>query len=75
MPSQKLFVEKVGLVSPQLNQIKRLAAFQNSEFYKKQRLSLSTNLTPRVITCAEELADEAPHALARTLPVLECSPF
>jgi superfamily II DNA or RNA helicase len=54
---QRLFVEKVGLVSPQLNQIRRLAAFQNPEFYKKQRLRLSTNLTPRVITCAEELAE------------------
>jgi superfamily II DNA or RNA helicase len=54
---QKLFVEKAGLVSPQLNQIKRLAAFQNPEFYKKQRLRLSTHLTPRVITCAEELAE------------------
>jgi len=46
--AQKLFVEKVGLSSPQLNQIKRLAAFQNPEFYKKQRLRLSTALTPRV---------------------------
>ena len=54
---QKLFVEKVGLSSPQLNQIKRLAAFQNPEFYKKQRLRLSTALTPRVIACAEDLAD------------------
>lgn len=54
---QRLFVEKVGLVSPQLNQIKRLAAFQNPEFYKKQRLRLSTHLTPRVIACAEELAE------------------
>jgi superfamily II DNA or RNA helicase len=55
--SQRLFVEKAGLVSPQLNRIKRLAAFQNPEFYKKQRLRLSTHLTPRVITCAEELAE------------------
>ncbi len=55
--AQELFVEKVGLSSPQLNQIKRLAAFQNPEFYKKQRLRLSTALTPRVIACAEELAD------------------
>jgi hypothetical protein len=55
--AQRLFVEKVGLVSPQLNQIKRLAAFQNPEFYKKQRLRLSTHLTPRVIACAEELAE------------------
>ena len=57
MLGQRLFVEKVGLVSPQLNQIKRLAAFQNPEFYKKQRLRLSTALTPRVIACAEELAE------------------
>jgi hypothetical protein len=54
---QRLFVEKAGLDSPQLNQIKRLAAFQNPEFYKKQRLRLSTHLTPRVIACAEELAE------------------
>jgi hypothetical protein len=54
---QRLFVEKAGLASPQLNQIKRLAAFQNPEFYKKQRLRLSTHLTARVIACAEELAE------------------
>lgn len=34
--SQALFVEKAGLPSPLLNQIKRLAAFQNPEFYKKR---------------------------------------
>lgn len=54
--SQRLFVEKAGLPSPMLNQIKRLAAFQNPEFYKKQGMRLSTALTPRVISCAEELA-------------------
>jgi superfamily II DNA or RNA helicase len=55
--AQRLFVEKVGLASPHLNLIKRLAAFQNPEFYKKQRLRLSTALTPRVIACAEDLPD------------------
>lgn len=55
--AQKLFVEKAGLTSPHLNQIKRLAAFQNPEFYKKQALRLSTALTPRVIACAEELPE------------------
>jgi superfamily II DNA or RNA helicase len=35
--------------------LKRLAAFQNPEFYKKQKMRLSTALTPRVIGCAEEL--------------------
>jgi len=53
--SQKLFVDKTDLPSPLLNQIKRLAAFQNPEFYKKQSMRLSTATTPRVITCAEDL--------------------
>ena len=53
--AQRLFVEKAGLPSPLLNQIKRLAAFQNPEFFKKQGMRLSTALTPRVISCAEDL--------------------
>ncbi|HEB87713.1 MAG TPA: restriction endonuclease subunit R [Gammaproteobacteria bacterium] len=52
--AQRLFVDKTDLPSPLLNQIKRLAAFQNPEFYKKQGMRLSTALTPRVISCAEE---------------------
>src|SRR5437879_1700273 len=52
---QRRFVEKAGLPSPLLNQIKRLAAFQNPEFYKKQSMRLSTALTPRVVGCAEDL--------------------
>jgi superfamily II DNA or RNA helicase len=55
--AQKLFVDKAGLLSQHLNQIKRLATFQNPEFYKKQGLRLSTAFTPRVITCAEDLPD------------------
>jgi len=53
--AQKLFVEKAGLPSPLLNQMKRLAAFQNPEFYKRQSMRFSTATTPRVIACAEEL--------------------
>jgi superfamily II DNA or RNA helicase len=53
--AQQLYIEKAGLPSPLLNQLKRLAAFQNPEFYKKQKMRLSTALTPRVIACAEEL--------------------
>jgi len=52
--SQRLYVEKTGLPSPLINQIQRLAAFQNPEFYKKQNLRLSTTLTPRIIACAED---------------------
>jgi superfamily II DNA or RNA helicase len=53
--AQKLFVDKATLPSPLINEIKRLAAFQNPEFYKKQQMRLSTMTTPRVITCAEDL--------------------
>ena len=53
--AQKLFVEKAGLPSSLINQIKRLAAFQNPEFYKRQSMRLSTAVTPRVIACAEDL--------------------
>ncbi len=53
--AQRLFVEKADLPSPMIDQIKRLAAFQNPEFYKRQRLRLSTAMTPRVIGCAEDL--------------------
>ncbi len=68
--SQRLFIERHGLPSPLLNQIKRLAAFQNPEFYKRQSMRLSTALTPRVIACAEELSEHV--ALPRgCLPEVE----
>lgn len=51
--SQRVYIEIKGLPSPLVNQIKRLAIFQNPEFYKKQSLRLSTALTPRIISCAE----------------------
>lgn len=54
--SQRLYIETHGLPSPLINALNRLAAFQNPEFYKKQNLRLSTTLTPRVISCAEEHA-------------------
>ncbi|MBI3767974.1 MAG: DEAD/DEAH box helicase family protein [Deltaproteobacteria bacterium] len=52
--AQRVFVERARLPSALVNQIKRLAAFQNPEFYKRQRMRLSVALTPRVIGCAEE---------------------
>ena len=68
--SQKVFVEKLGLPSVLLSQIKRLAAFQNPEFYKKQSLRLSTALTPRIISCSEDFPQHL--ALPRgNLPGLE----
>ena len=55
--AQRIFVEKKGLPAPLVNRIKRLAAFQNPEFYKKQKMRLSTHNTPRVIACFEELPE------------------
>jgi hypothetical protein len=65
---QRLFIEKAGLSSPLLDRIKRLAAFQNPEFYAKQRMRLSTALTPRVISCAEDLGGHValPRGSSRT---------
>ncbi len=72
--AQRLFVEKAGLPSPLLNQIKRLAAFQNPEFYKKQSMRLSTAMTPRVISCAEDLPQHValPRGCRRELEELLC---
>lgn len=53
--ANRLFVSTQGMPSALITQVKRLAAFQNPEFYKKQAMRLSTALTPRVISCAEEL--------------------
>jgi len=53
--AQRLFVEKASLPSPLISQLKRLASFQNPEFYRKQSMRFSTALTPRVISCAEDL--------------------
>lgn len=55
--AQRLFVNKDGLPSSVLNALKRIAAFQNPEFYKKQSMRLSTALTPRVVACAEDFPE------------------
>lgn len=57
MVAQRIFVETRGLPSALINRIKRLAAFQNPEFFKKQKMHLSTALTPRVIACFEDLPE------------------
>jgi superfamily II DNA or RNA helicase len=57
MIAQRLFVEKKGLPAALINEMKRLAAFQNPEFNKKQSMRLSTAMTPRVIACAEDLPE------------------
>ncbi|MGH7594357.1 MAG: TOTE conflict system archaeo-eukaryotic primase domain-containing protein [Gemmatimonadales bacterium] len=55
--AHRLFIPTAGLSSPLIAHISRLAAFQNPEFYQKQRLRLSTHGTPRIISCAEQLPE------------------
>lgn len=47
-------LQKEGLPSPLLNRLKKLAAFQNPEFYKAQAMRISTFGKPRIIGCAED---------------------
>jgi len=55
--AQRIYVEKRDLPPALLDRIQRLAAFQNPQFYEKQALRLSTALTPRIISCAEDLPE------------------
>lgn len=52
-----LFVPKEGCSQRALNQMKRLAAFKNPEFFKSQAMRLSTFNKPRIISCSEETPD------------------
>lgn len=49
-----VFIPKDGLPTALINRLVRLAAFQNPEFYKTQKMRLSTFDIPRVIGCAED---------------------
>jgi len=53
--ANRLYIRREGLPSQLLTGIRRLASFQNPEFFKKQSMRFSTALTPRVICCAEEV--------------------
>lgn len=46
-----LYLEKKGCSPRFLNQIRRLAAFSNPEFYKNRAMHLSTRDIPRIIQC------------------------
>ena len=48
-----IYFEKAQLPQPLVNQLIRLAAFQNPEFYRAQALRLSVWNKPRVIGCAQ----------------------
>ncbi len=49
-----VFVEKAGLPDSLLDQLIRLAAFENPEFRRSQAMRLPTYDKPRVIACAQE---------------------
>lgn len=51
--SNRIYIKTGTGPSVLFNQLKHLAAFQNPEFYKKQKMRFSTHATPRVICCAE----------------------
>ncbi|WP_232924309.1 DEAD/DEAH box helicase [Pseudomonas cichorii] len=48
-----IYFEKTELPQPLANQLIRLAAFQNPEFYKAQAMRMSVWNKPRVIGCAQ----------------------
>jgi superfamily II DNA or RNA helicase len=50
----RFYVDRVGLPAALVTDLRRLAAFQNPDFYKKQAMRFSTHGTPRVVTCASE---------------------
>ena len=52
-----LFIPKTGISQRALNRIKRLAAFKNPEFYKKQAMRLPTYGESRIICCADDTAE------------------
>jgi superfamily II DNA or RNA helicase len=52
--SNLVFVEKAELPSAMLDRLRRLAAFQNPEFYRAQAMRISTYGKPRIISCAED---------------------
>ena len=50
-------IPKVGMPGKVINQLLRLASFQNPEFYKHQAMRLPTYSFPRVICCAQDYGD------------------
>lgn len=52
-----IYVPYKNLPSVLINQIKKIAAFQNPEFYRAQAMRISTYGKPRVIYCAEEFTE------------------
>jgi Uncharacterized protein conserved in bacteria len=52
--ANRLYIPKEGITSKALNRIKRLSAFQNPQFYKTQKMRMSTYGIPRIIWSLDE---------------------
>ncbi len=55
--SNLIYIKKAGFSNKALNKIKRLAAFKNPEFQKRQAMRFSVYGLPRIISTAEEYED------------------
>ncbi len=55
--SDQIYIAKEKLPPALHNELLRLAAFQNPEFYRAQAMRLSTFGKPRIIACAEDYPD------------------
>jgi superfamily II DNA or RNA helicase len=53
--AEMLFIKKKGFSQKALNRLKRLAAFKNPEFFKKQAMRMPTFNIPSVISCSEDV--------------------
>ncbi|MFL2106081.1 TOTE conflict system archaeo-eukaryotic primase domain-containing protein [Desemzia sp. FAM 23991] len=53
----QLYIHKSGVSQKGLNLLKRMAAFQNPEFYQAQAMRKSTWKIPRIISCSNETED------------------
>ena len=55
--ANRLYIPKKDVSQRALNKIKRLAAFSNPQFYKTQKMRMSTYGIPRIIYSLEETAE------------------
>jgi superfamily II DNA or RNA helicase len=55
--ANRLFIAKDGLPPLLINQLRRLATFQNPEFYRAQAMRMSTREKPRLIDCSEDFSE------------------
>lgn len=55
--ANRVFIAKAGVPPALMSRLRRLAAFQNPEFYRAQAMRLWTGDKPRVIDCSEDFPE------------------